>query len=426
MKPIKLLRLTSVSYLLIFALLLTVTFTVFVKFLQLGVDESIDEILVNRKRNVVTLLHESPGKLPQSPAPFTDYNTYRLETGQKEYETFKDTLIFDHNDKENYVYRKLSSVKKIKGEYYKIDVFLPLIEEEDVTDSIVKALVLVFIIVLIMFYLSSQFLSKQIFTPFYTILYRLRDFEVHRVASYIPVSSQIREFSDLNNSLVELTSKAYEAFSNQKRFIENASHELLTPIAVTQNKLEELAGDRDLTDKQSQLIQVLINVNQRMSRLNKTLLLLSKIENGQYPETQKIMIKPLIEEILLLFEEQKDGMELYTEILVPENTVVTGNFVLLDLLLTNLIKNAFVHNYKGGNIVIDFLNGKLGISNTSFTKEIPEEELYKRFYKNSSRKESWGLGLAIVKNICTVQHWDIRYYHILDRHVFQLSFQAIE
>jgi signal transduction histidine kinase len=425
MKPVKLLTFTSVSYFLIFSVLLTLAFTVFLKFLQVGVDESIDELLLNRKKSIIRLL-QAEGKLPENTGPFSDYIVSDSAKGSTPYEAYTDTLIFDKVDKEAYMYRKLSSAVKINDRYYKIDVVLPLIEEEDVVDSVIRALVLVFISILIVFYFSSRILSKRMFIPFYKTLYRLNGFRVDTSAGYVPVNSKICEFNDLNKSLTELTDRARESFLNQKKFIENASHELLTPLAVTQNKLEELAGDANLTAHQSQLIQILINVNQRVARLNKTLLLLSKIENGQYPETQKIMLKPLIDDIIALFEEQKAGMMLNITILVPEEAAVTGNYVLLELLLTNLIKNAFVHNYTEGNIVIDFSNNQLGISNTSATSEIPEDSLYRRFYKNSSRKESWGLGLAIVKNICTVQNWDIKYYHINERHVFQLSFTAKE
>ena len=423
MKTIRLLTLTSLSYLLIFTFLLFVSFWVFLRFLQLGVNESTDELLINKKNRIVRLFQATEEPLPLTQLALSDYFIQPVDENIPEYPVFRDTLITDKSYDESYMYRKLSALQKINNVNYRIDIVLPLVEKDDVVQSVVVALILVFVIIVVVFYLSSLVLSKRIFIPFHTTLQRLRNFEVDKSLQYIPVDSKIQEFTILNKAISDLTARAQESFANQKTFIENASHELLTPIAVSQNKLEELASDADLTAHQSGLITVLINVNQRMSRLNKTLLLLSKIENGQFPERQTIWVRELVDDILLLFEEQQDEMKLSVSVMISKNVTIKANLVLAELLVTNLIKNAFIHNNTGGEILITFLGNRLTVSNTSKNPAIPEEYMYQRFYKNSQRKESWGLGLAIVKKICELNQWAIQYRHTKGRHVFEIVIQ---
>ena len=92
---------------------------------------------------------------------------------------------------------------------------------------------------------------------------------------------------------VVLTKKEFDLFlffivnkKNLKEFTDNASHELQTPLTVMQSKLENLFQDDTLTDKQSLVLSDLYQHTTRLSRLSQTLLLLSKIENQQYSNTQ--------------------------------------------------------------------------------------------------------------------------------------------
>jgi signal transduction histidine kinase len=221
--------------------------------------------------------------------------------------------------------------------------------------------------------------------------------------------SRIEEFTALNKSILELTERTRNSFINQKQFIENASHEMQTPLAITLSKLELLIEDPHLTEPQSEIIQALINSTQRMAKLNKTLLLLSKIENQQFMEKEEVRLKPLFEEILTYFEEQKENLQLSVTMEIQQDAAVIANPVLVDLLFTNLIKNAFSHNILHGSVHLVVNHKTCTISNTSSGDAIPEGKLFQRFYKQSIYKDSWGLGLALVKKICTINQWNISY-----------------
>jgi signal transduction histidine kinase len=81
----------------------------------------------------------------------------------------------------------------------------------------------------------------------------------------------------------------------QKEFTENASHELQTPLAVIQSKLDMLLQLPELNEKQSQIVQSLYTVSKRMSHLNKNLLLLSKIDNNQYEEKESVNVTTTVD-----------------------------------------------------------------------------------------------------------------------------------
>ena len=99
-----------------------------------------------------------------------------------------------------------------------------------------------------------------------------------------------------------------------------------------------------------------------------------------------------------------------------------ANKIVADLLLTNLIKNAFFHNAPNGSINIQVEARSFSISNTSANGAIPKEKLFQRFYKQSTAKDSWGLGLAMVKKICDINQWQLSYSYVESQHVFVVFF----
>jgi signal transduction histidine kinase len=220
-----------------------------------------------------------------------------------------------------------------------------------------------------------------------------------------------------------LTERTRSSFINQNQFIENASHEMQTPLAIALSKLELLIEDPQLTETQSVIIQALITSTHRLAKLNRTLLLLSKIENQQFMEKEEVCMKPLFEEILTYFDEQKENLQLSVTAEIRQDATVNANPVLVDLLFTNLIKNAFSHNVPQGSVHLVVDHKACTISNTSSSEAIPEEKLFQRFYKQSIYKDSWGLGLALVKKICTINQWHITYSKQDTIHSFTVQYR---
>lgn len=422
MKPVKLLTLTSRNYLLIFLVLTLFFFGVFYFMIQKEVLNSTNEVLYNRKMHILEQFKKSGGVITPEAFNYLDFQITLTENTHITQDRYADTLIYETVDSEWDEFRKLTSTFESAGNFYRIDIVIARLETHEIVESILQSLLIVFVLMVAVFYFTTRYFSKKLWQPFYNTLHQLNNFEVDQSKGLDLPPGRIEEFIELNKSIQDLTARTRNAFHNQKQFIENASHEMQTPLAITQSKLELLIEDPHLTEPQSEIVQTLINSTQRLAKLNKTLLLLSKIENQQFLEKESVYFKPLVKEILINFEEQQENLKIKVEEEIGETVSVYANRMLVDLLLTNLIKNAFFHNMKGGSIHLQANNNRFSISNTSPGEVIPEGKIFQRFYKQSSNKESWGLGLAIVKKICDINQWKVSYAKTGSTHLFNVSF----
>ena len=423
MKPVKLLTLTSRNYLLIFLVLTLCFFGVFYFMIQKEVLSSTNEVLYNRKVHIVEQFKKNGGILPQETFKYSDFSITPVLDSQLRQDRYADTLMYEAVDSEWDEFRKLSSTFELNEKFYRLDIVIARLETHEIVESILQSLLIVFILMVAVFYFTTRYFSKKLWQPFYNTLQQLNNFEVDQGKELDLNPGRIEEFIELNKSIKDLTERTRNTFHNQKQFIENASHEMQTPLAITQSKLELLIEDPHLTEPQSEIVQTLINSTQRLARLNKTLLLLSKIENQQFLEKEKVDLKILVREILTNFEEQQERLKIKVEEHLGDNITIDANRMLMDLLLTNLIKNAFFHNKQGGSVHLQISNNSFSISNTSSGEPIPEAKIFQRFYKQSTNKESWGLGLAIVKKICDINQWRISYSKTDSTHSFNILFQ---
>ena len=409
MKPVKLLTLTSRNYLIIFLVLTLFFFAVFYIIIREEVYESTDEVLYNKKEHIIDQFKRNGGRISDEVFAYANFSI-RVALGRvRNADRYSDTLIFEPVDREWDEFRKLSSYFEFEGRAYRLEIINARLETHEIVGSIIQSLVVVFILMVGVFYLTTRYFSQRLWQPFYRTLQQLNDFEVDKMQELNLPASRIEEFTALNKSILELTERTRSSFINQKQFIENASHEMQTPLAIALSKLELLIEDPHLTERQSEIIQALINSTHRLAKLNKTLLLLSKIENQQFMEKEEVRLKPLFEEILTYFEEQKENLQLKVTTEIQQDATVIANPVLVDLLFTNLIKNAFSHNILHGSVHLIVNHKTCIISNTSSGEAIPEGKVFQRFYKQSIYKDSWGLGLALVKKTCDINQWPISY-----------------
>ena len=424
MKPVKLLTLTSRNYLIIYLVLTFFFFAVLYFSIRREVYESTDEVLYNKKKHITEQFKRNGGRISEDVFAYDHFSIRPVAGRVPRSDRYSDTLIFEPVDREWDEYRKLASSIEWEGRVYRLEIVNARLETHEIVDSIIQSLAVIFILMVAVFYLTTRYFSKKLWQPFYSTLRKLNDFEVDTMQGIDLDVSRIEEFTALNKSILELTERTRNSFINQKQFIENASHEMQTPLAITLSKLELLIEDPHLTEPQSEIIQALINSTQRLAKLNKTLLLLSKIENQQFMEKEEVRLKPLFEEILTYFEEQKENLQLSVTMGMQQDAAVVANPVLVDLLFTNLIKNAFSHNRLHGSVHLIVNDKKCTISNTSTGDAIPEGKLFQRFYKQSVYKDSWGLGLALVKKICTLNQWTISYKEHDGIHSFTVQYKV--
>jgi signal transduction histidine kinase len=220
--------------------------------------------------------------------------------------------------------------------------------------------------------------------------------------------NRIDEFHLLNETLQRMLTTNTQTFEHQKQFIENASHELQTPLAISINKLETLAESRNLSPVQLQLLSSALDSLERLTRLNKSLLLLSRIENKQFHETEPVRIDEIAKKILEDFSDQLSYSQVTAELDIQSACIQTMNRDLAMVLVTNLVKNSIIHNHPGGFLKLLVTADSLEIQNSGVERSLDQEKLFSRFYKEATGT-STGLGLAIVKSIGSLYKFNITY-----------------
>lgn len=330
-------------------------------------------------------------------------------------------IYFDEFENENEPYRQLHSPIFIEGKPYTYIDRINLIEKKDMVESTAFMLLFVIVILLLGVLTIAKISSKRIWKPFYNTLSQIQGFELDK--SKIPsfVDSEVDEFDQLNNSLSKLIEKNIIVYQNQKEFVENASHELQTPLTLFQTKIDSLL-QLELNKEQSLLVDSLSKDVSRLNRLNKNLLLLSRMDNQSYLEKSTIVLNDYFEKNLDFFTEQAKAKNI--SIITEFQSVLTinGNPVLIEVLINNLFLNAIRHNEKNGKIIIKIEENQLVFLNTGRQLPLEINKLFNRFSKVNPSSQGNGLGLAIIKKITELNQWEVNYAFEDQLHSFSVKF----
>ena len=342
------------------------------------------------------------------------------------YKLKKDTLFystsFNKTEQENDRYRELNTPITIEEKPFVFSAKVNLIESEDFMLSIVLLFLSLIALLILGMYLITKKLSQRLWHPFYQTLEQIEDFEIDRHSKLHFTNSNIEEFNRLNKSINDLIDRNLAIYNNQREFVENAAHELQTPIAVFKAKVDTLIQRLDITAGQSELLSSLNNAISRLSRVNKNLLLLAKIDTDQYNETETFSIQQVIEKQLDFFVEQAEQKNITIKTSFQKDIMVNANYGLTELLISNLLLNAIKHNVTNGIITITISEHQLEITNTGTKLDLKVEDLFNRFSKSSTSTQGNGLGLAIVKKIADHNTWTISYSFLKNEHSFTVTF----
>ena len=292
---------------------------------------------------------------------------------------------------------------------------------EDIVEGMVLQIVLICLVICVSVLIVMRFLTRRLWKPFDDTLSKIEAFNID--SNDIPVfqHSNTREFEILNRSVEKLMHKDKIAYENQKEFTQNASHELQTPIAAIRGKMDLLMQE-DLSQRQSELVNDMYGICNRLVRLNKNLLLLAKIENAQFTRTERVDLVDFIQKRISLYAD----LDTENQVLLDETSTpltVTANTSLLESLLDNLVVNAIRHKRDNTSVVVSVFGNMLNVINAGATdKALDPAMLFKRFANTGDRKRGNGLGLAIVKAICDCHGWTVRYEFADGRHKFSVAF----
>lgn len=341
---------------------------------------------------------------------------------RRETERFSTIDITDPVEHDTEPYRQLTVRKNIHGQAYEIVLRSLLIENRDMALVISGSIGLVLILLLFALLVMNYFMSRRLWAPFYQTLDKLNHFKLTSSKSLQPTQTNIQEFQELESAMIAMTEKLRSDYSALKAFTENASHEIQTPLAVILSKLEMLLQSEGLVPEQLKLMQAAYRSARRLSQTNKSMVMLTRIENRQFNQVQQIDVSRLLTELLEQFEDFIDTKKLNIQQFINTRPIWQTDPDLAHILLSNLLSNAIKHNVEEGDIQIRMEKHRLEISNSGNAPSLPTQQLFERFRKGNDANGNTGLGLALVKEICGVIDIRVNYEYDNDRHRVTLSF----
>lgn len=373
----------------------------------------VEEELRSTKSRVVTQLSKNPNSTFISPIIEVE------KTEQMYAESLKDTLIFDPSQNEMEEFRSLTSFEDIQGTTYKITINSLIVE----TDTILIAIVISYLLILLVSFSSLFYFNKKkneaIWRPFFENLNQMKQFALSSEQPITLIESDILEFTELNNEIQTLTTKVRSDYRNLKQFTEDVSHEMQTPLAIIQAKIENFINGESLTNEQFSNITSVQKDIQRLSQLNKKLVLISKIDNNQFTNEETVLINNVLEEVANEYQELTAvPIKIHTKATITVNIDPHLAWVLCSNLISNAVK------YRAPNSEIELTVQKNHLTIANFGKQSLQEptKIFRRYYRENNTLKSTGLGLTIVKKICDLHGFQVLYHYHKHQHIFKINF----
>ena len=383
-------------------------------------DDSLEDYAEMIARRVVT------GEELPTPGDGSN-NTYSIEllpaTGcYKNSKVYEDRDVYLHWKKETEPARVLTKIFHDEdGVAYKLVVSIPTFERDDIIKAILFYLAILYTVLLCTILIATVVVFKFSMKPLYSLLRWLDGYRPGNGTADFPSEESVLEFKKLTKAARETIERAENHLERQKQFIGNASHELQTPLAVLGNRIEWMMDSTTLTEEQFAELSKMRQSIHRLVRLNRTLLLLSKIDSGHFLDKTAVDVVPVIENELELYKEIFAEKELVCNVKVPQSFVVQMDEMLATTMVSNLIKNAFVHSPAAAAIDITISNNRLMVLNKG-DETLDEARLFDRFY-TSGKSGSTGLGLALVKSIAGYYDFGLQYKFLGGKHCFEVRFK---
>ena len=262
---------------------------------------------------------------------------------------------------------------------------------------------------------ATYFISGHALKPLREFSDKIEEVQIQNLADSRIEESKIKELNQLSVSYNKMLERLQDAFEVQRQFTANAAHELRTPLSLMQVQLDlyhstqHLGSDEDTL----QMIKMVTEQNDRLSKMVKTLLDMSELQTVGRDE--QIIMDDLVDEVLEDLEPlaQEKNIKLIGKC---KDITMVGSDILIYRLVYNLVENAIKYNYSGGQVTVTAYKEQkhiyLSVADTG--SGIPKElrkrvfEPFFRVDKSRSRKLGGvGLGLALVHEIVRVHDGSI-------------------
>jgi signal transduction histidine kinase len=235
------------------------------------------------------------------------------------------------------------------------------------------------------------------------------------------IRTSTADFKYLDESLVLLMIQINDTFYKEREFTSNASHELMTPISILQNKMENFLAEEGLKEEHAVAIVEMMKTVDRLKKITGSLLLISRIENGQYIRKEQVKVLDFFEEITDEIKHRLEEKNITISLKVPEDLVLEDvNRDLTFQLFFNIVHNAIKFNRQDGTVSVVAsrdVDDRCQIEVSDSGIGIPEADLpliFNRFMKtNLNSQVGYGLGLSIVKSIAVYHRIQISVTSVL-------------
>lgn len=293
---------------------------------------------------------------------------------------------------------------------FRLEIGSNINEIEELKEEIGQAMLLIFLVISVLTFVLDAFFVNWLLNPFYKIInLKMRQVGSPEKFDYSLIVTNSAEFKELDITLNQMVERINEFFKKEQQFIGNVSHELLTPISVLKNRLENLLQKDALDDYAIDKVSDSLITLDFMNKLIKNLLLISRIENKQYATKDSIDLQEIITGLIENFEDRIQEKGLAVSENLSWKIDLYGNRALIEILISNLLGNAIKYNIQKGSILItDELTDDayiLKISDTGIG--MSKEQLlhiFDRFSRFGLEEDGHGIGLAIASSIAVLHH----------------------
>ncbi|MES2378699.1 MAG: HAMP domain-containing sensor histidine kinase [Bacteroidota bacterium] len=347
-----------------------------------------------------------------------------LKTDQQAFKRrYFDTVYHNFREHRTEPGRAVEDLVKAGNRRYKVTITVSRESTRSLVEIIsVITLVLIAGLLLVLF-ITNKYVLNGLWKPFYRTLREIKAFDVAGSGQFSAKDSKVDEFAELNSAIYEMSARVKAEYRDLKIFTENASHELMTPLAVATTKLDTLIQDETLRpDQLTQITDIYASIN-KSARLNQALLLLIKLDNELIRDDEPVNLKAVILEKIVQFQELAQSKNLVVINRLDDKGIVASKY-LIDILLNNLFSNAIRHNLQFGKIEIDLSADQLVFKNSGSPLKLTGEQIFERFQKGKE-SQGTGLGLTLVKNICRQCGFHINYHFADNCHIFNITFPKI-
>ncbi|MFK5889628.1 MAG: HAMP domain-containing sensor histidine kinase [Flavobacteriaceae bacterium] len=376
--------------LILFVVISSISYVVISKVILLNAKEKLAEKEFMIKNEIT-----KSGVLPQL---FPLYETQKIKDSFEIKSKYKQIYLKDNLENEVELYYEYQTIVKIKDTYYLLKIRQSSVENEDLLLAIILPLLTMLFLAFTFSYVINKRQIASVWKKFEYNLNQIKKISLQHPKELKLLTTNIDEFDSLNQVVTQLINKLQTDYNNLKEFAENASHELQTPLAVILMSLEEVMQTNLSESVHAKIYQSYQEIK-KLTKLNKNLLLLSKIDNDQFTDVEKVDLSDLIKQKLDLFKTIIASKNIKVETDLKAMFKLNMSPFLANILINNLISNAINHNINKGAISVRTTVNSFEITNTTNGQSLNLDKLFKRFYKVGTDSNSVGLGLALVKKI---------------------------